>query len=930
MPVKKFLFDKLVDPRYSSRVNDLESLRQLSVEKDYANVSDVAPVSIFDMEGKPIVTSMSDRTDAGGLLTRIGDVDLKDPVRLQGGQGYMFNDGLWASDTAPVNQIYKLAGELKKQTGVDPVFAPFRMAPTGGDYAHMTGQTMLSYAQSAMTKAQKKELNKELKKIIPDWKSIDDPKYMDVFNKVDGKTRKKVIKMMDKSFRKNGGLSAGQARLAVTEQQQVNAPDAFLQNVGQMDLSAARGTSPHTTYKDEVKGQGIGQFAEDIPVYALNPQRLKMMRQGTYRDVKDPFNPTAPDKRALQMSPMGTVITENLLRHLEDLGVKPAHLKATAKVAIAGGALAAGEANAGMFGSLVKLGYPESTARKIADGVLPMDTESRIKRATEQGYNLKVFHTGSGDILNLDPTEARSFDTAGTGFWSSDSPELSSSYARIGAEDSPAMYPMLLKTDGMYSADAGGSLWSRMGDAVYRDADGNVLDVPFVHTATTDNFANDARKRGASGLIIDNVVDTGPDYKSMRAAIEGQGKNYMDFLADYQKKGVRNVSVQDPSAARSLLGAAFDPDQTGSSNILASRAVPTAAAGLLGLSALGQSDDAEAARIPKNVVEGYKLFRTKPDDEGLYPLFVDSNTPVNVGEWTDAKAGEMAKDGKKVKSKIGPLAYRAGWHAGDMPMATHIGGKSESGLKAPDYRPASQQWAKIQMGDDYDWQTEAIKRAGRTKDGRIKAVEAHITDQIPEMGHYRYKTNPNMTGEWLIGGEMKVTDLLSPEQVGKIGTDTGFPDLPILPEVIKKKGLKFDDLTAEAKKELKQYYPEVYANMTGTKAAPKISAFSGVGAPVAGGGLLALGLTPDDARAAEIAATDTRDVGSIEATKSDTASDLATLMRSYNRKVYNDPLLGMVSPKLPANLFDRMAYNEDIEASDILKGYAGLLGFDFD
>ena len=101
--------------------------------------------------------------------------------------------------------------------------------------------------------------------------------------------------------------------------------------------------------------------------------------------------------------------------------------------------------------------------------------------------------------------------------------------------------------------------------------------------------------------------------------------------------------------------------------------------------------------------------------------------------------------------------------------------------------------------------------------------------------------------------------------------------------------------------------------------------------PTTGSGLLAMyALSPDEARAAQIAATDTRDIGSIQAAKSDTASDLATLMRSYNRKVYNDPLLGMVSPKLPANLFDKMAYNEDIEASDILKGYAGLLGFDFD
>ena len=57
-------------------------------------------------------------------------------------------------------------------------------------------------------------------------------------------------------------------------------------------------------------------------------------------------------------------------------------------------------------------------------------------------------------------------------------------------------------------------------------------------------------------------------------------------------------------------------------------------------------------------------------------------------------------------------------------------------------------------------------------------VKAHITDQIPKGGHYRYKTNPNMTGNWLIGGSMKVNRVLTDKEVAKINKAAGLADLP--------------------------------------------------------------------------------------------------------------------------------------------------------
>ena len=191
---------------------------------------------------------------------------------------------------------------------------------------------------------------------------------------------------------------------------------------------------------------------------------------------------------------------------------------------------------------------------------------------------------------------------------------------------------------------------------------------------------------------------------------------------------------------------------------------------------------------PKKTVKAYKLFRVHPNHPGkLFPLFVDSNTPVEMNKWVDAKEGEMANG--KVKSKIGALAYRPGWHAGDLPIATHIGEKSDPTLTAPDTRPANHAWAEVDMPDDKDWQSEANKR-GTNAQGKLVPVKAHITDQIPKGGHYRYKTNPNMTGNWLIGGSMKVNKVLTDAEVARINKAAGMSDLPRA-EPFKKKAFGF-------------------------------------------------------------------------------------------------------------------------------------------
>ena len=174
--------------------------------------------------------------------------------------------------------------------------------------------------------------------------------------------------------------------------------------------------------------------------------------------------------------------------------------------------------------------------------------------------------------------------------------------------------------------------------------------------------------------------------------------------------------------------------------------------------------------------KAYKLFRVGRDKK-LYPLFVNADQPVRIGEWQVAEMGQSNPKTGKVKSKIGDLAYRAGWHASDLPMALHIGAKSSPKLKKPDLRRPDQVWAEVELADDFNWTEIAKERAVYNKDGTLKARTAHIVDQVPYNGHYRYKTNPNMQGDWLISGQMKVNRVLSPTEVKNINDNFGLADL---------------------------------------------------------------------------------------------------------------------------------------------------------
>jgi hypothetical protein len=305
------------DPRFDPRVREQERLKNLEVGVVSRGSASGPETKLADLEGQPFVTSMSDRTAAGDTLVDINGVPLSTKVDRRGGQGFIFeNPGqVWASAKSPVSNIMNVAKKVKAETGVDPLFIPWRMAPTGGDFSTMTGETMISFASANMGKGVKRSLNARLKKFIPGWKGVDDPESFGQYRATPDPVRKAIKDMMDTQFRDKGGLSIGEARLAVTDPAQFNARESGIQNVGRIFPDKEISQSSHPSYPFAVPGEGVGTIKEEVGILELLP---KVARR---RDVPNPAQPRAIDNRAMQMGAKSGIITEDILQKLQDRGV---------------------------------------------------------------------------------------------------------------------------------------------------------------------------------------------------------------------------------------------------------------------------------------------------------------------------------------------------------------------------------------------------------------------------------------------------------------------------------------------------------------------------------------------------------------------------------------------------------------------------------
>lgn len=171
---------------------------------------------------------------------------------------------------------------------------------------------------------------------------------------------------------------------------------------------------------------------------------------------------------------------------------------------------------------------------------------------------------------------------------------------------------------------------------------------------------------------------------------------------------------------------------------------------------------------------GYKVFFQK--DGKLYPPMVANpggeDTPVGV--WLDADAApivgesktgrpQVKQGGKGTQGGSGTLAYRPGWHLGEIPYAKQFN-RLNPATGEKDLFPKDFVWAEVEYAADNDYQQEADAE-GMTEGGKFRHSYAGLK-RVPEDGFYRYRTNPNPdTDPWIITGSMRVKKVLTNDEV---------------------------------------------------------------------------------------------------------------------------------------------------------------------
>ena len=235
-------------------------------------------------------------------------------------------------------------------------------------------------------------------------------------------------------------------------------------------------------------------------------------------------------------------------------------------------------------------GYPDSVAERIAYGELDMRPGAIAERRQDFAPNMETFyHGGAPDIGDFGGKNERGFDRDPT--FVSDSPMLANTYvtqpgAGVYGARQGQIYPVAVDTRNFMYTSARGQEWGDMkglnvydpNQNLYVVQDGTPFYSKYDRSFDTDDLSELAMGEEAPGIIIDDVVDIGPNFRAAKKAYRGNKDLYQDFLD--LERGSKVMSVNDPSRIRSLFGAAFDPEYKGS-NILGGAATAAVGAGLL-------------------------------------------------------------------------------------------------------------------------------------------------------------------------------------------------------------------------------------------------------------------------------------------------------------------------------------------------------------
>lgn len=164
----------------------------------------------------------------------------------------------------------------------------------------------------------------------------------------------------------------------------------------------------------------------------------------------------------------------------------------------------------------------------------------------------------------------------------------------------------------------------------------------------------------------------------------------------------------------------------------------------------------------------YKLFKLSKQGV-LHPLYVSVKQEIPLGVHLDAKPGEKTAKGK-VKSALGELAYRPGWHLTEIPFADHIGKRQPNGEL---YQKHNNVWCEVEFDDMIDYTEQAAAVSPQKREQYL--------EEIPVNGYYWCTTNAAAKVRWLISGGIKVLRIMTNDEVAEVCRAHGLEPQPVDP-----------------------------------------------------------------------------------------------------------------------------------------------------
>ena len=221
-------------------------------------------IKIEDLKDRVLTPAYGDRTKADATLTKVDDIELTTPVKLEGGHGYMREgEGLWASEYPAMKSKARAMEKMD-----DPLMIYTAMAGQAGDFSKMMSDTTLDIIKkSNISKKAAKEYDDRIKKEVDEnWPGILSENVDEYVDNMAGTKRRELWQRMDaKQYRDLGFPNLGVIRTAISDAELLTVPSfATGRSIGQPTSLEVR-PSTHRTYDTEIPGEYIGSLDSDVP-----------------------------------------------------------------------------------------------------------------------------------------------------------------------------------------------------------------------------------------------------------------------------------------------------------------------------------------------------------------------------------------------------------------------------------------------------------------------------------------------------------------------------------------------------------------------------------------------------------------------------------------------------------------------------------------